>query len=130
VTEKPPLPTAGTRLLEYPYVVVRFRCHVCERGGDARTVACAVSHGSRATIGKLLRIFMKQCPWSPYDPSRRPRKYGHRCGAYMPDLIAGRPPDLPPAMTGLTLIEGGKNDMLPAAPSSEPARRRVGAEDE
>lgn len=29
----------------------------------------------------------------------------------------GRPPDLPPPMTGLTLIDRGKGDMLPAAPA-------------
>jgi len=131
VSEKDkPKPLAGTRLLDYPYIVVRFRCHVCERGGDARMVACAVSHGSYAMIGHLLRVFMRQCPWSPYDPARKPRKYGHRCGAYMPDLLSGRPPDLPPAMTGLTLIEGEKDDLLPAEPRVQPSRRRVGGEDE
>ncbi len=46
----------------------------------------------------------------------------------MADLCIGRPPDLPPSMTGLTLIEGGKADMLPAEPA--PLRRRVGGEDE
>lgn len=47
----------------------------------------------------------------------------------MPDLNSGRSPDLPPTMTGLTLIEGGKEDMLPAEPQREERRRGVGVGD-
>lgn len=69
---------------------------------------------------------MGGCPWDPHDLGRKPQKYGHRCGAYMPDLIHPRPPDLPPGLAGLTLIEGGKADLLPAEPREIERRRRVG----
>lgn len=52
-----------------------------------------------------------------------------RCGGYCPDLISTRPPDLPPSVTGLSLIEGGKADMLPAEPAPIERRRRVGGDD-
>lgn len=130
MSEKYPqlLPTAATSLVDWPFVVVRFRCHFCERGGDARTVACAVVHGSDATIGYLLEVFMNRCPWNPRNPARKPQKYGMKCGAYCPDIGRTSPPDWPPPMMGLTLIEGGKDDQLPAGPSQEPHRRRVGGD--
>ncbi|WP_146170085.1 hypothetical protein [Bosea sp. 124] len=84
---------------EYPYVVVRFRCHVCERGGDARLAVLERKYGPGALIGGLLRIFVSGCPWDPLSPARKPQKYGMRCGAYLPDLNSGRPPDLPPSTT-------------------------------
>lgn len=122
----PPRPTGQTPLRDYPYVVIRFRCHVCERGGDARLATLAAKYGSQALIGHLLRLFIGRCPWDPHNPARKPRKYGHRCGGYMPDLLSGRPPDLPPSMTGLTLIDGGKADLLPTGPAPIERRRRVG----
>ena len=123
-------PDAHTSLRDYPYVVVRFRCHVCERGGDSRLAVLARKFGTGELVGSLLRRFMSQCPWSPFDPARKPQKYGHRCGAYLPDLVHPRPPDLPPAMGGMTLIEGGKADLLPAEPREVERRRRVGGPDE
>ncbi|HEV7257725.1 MAG TPA: hypothetical protein VGN82_08080 [Bosea sp. (in: a-proteobacteria)] len=127
---KPRLPTVDTSLRDYPYVVIRFRCHVCERGGDARLAVLAAKYGSDALLGRLLRVFIGGCPWDPHNPARKPQKYGHRCGGYCPDLLSPRPPDLPPSMTGLTVIDGGKSEMLPAEPKREERRRRVGREDE
>lgn len=125
----PPRPNENTSLRDYPYVVIRFRCHVCERGGDARLATLSAKYGSQALIGYLLQLFVARCPWDPHNPARKPQKYGMRCGGYMPDLRSGRPPDLPPSMTGLTLIEGGKPDMLPAEPAPIERRRRVGEAD-
>jgi hypothetical protein len=123
-------PNENTSLRHYPYVVVRFRCHVCERGGDARLAVLAARYGSDALIGTMLRMFIGRCPWDPLNPARRPQKYGHRCGGYCPDLGSTRPPDLPPTMGGLVLIDGGKADMLPAEPVASERRRRIGeAED-
>lgn len=75
MTAKPP-PGPGTPLIEYPWVVIRFRCHYCERGGDSRTVACAIDFGSHATLNELLHVFMRACPWNPHSKHRKPQKYG------------------------------------------------------
>jgi hypothetical protein len=125
-TGRPPGPFLETALLDYPWVVIRFRCHYCERGGDSRLAACAVRYGAHATLGSLLARFRSGCPWAPDNPMWKPRKYGHKCGAYLPDLSRGGPPDLPPSLTGLTLIEGGKESRLPAEPAPLDRRRRIG----
>jgi hypothetical protein len=117
-----------TPFLFYPWVIVRLRCHVCPRFADVRLAALAARYGPRMPVRAALHDFMGECPWNPYTELRKPQKYGHRCGAYLPDLNSTKPPDLPPAMTGLSLIEGGKADMLPTEPA--PVRRRVGGEDE
>lgn len=93
-----------------------------------RLAALAGHYGHRVPVRSVLHAFMGACPWNPNTEMRKPQKYGHRCGTYLPDLTSGRPPDLPPTMTGLTLIEGGKADMLAVAPAA--GRRRVGGEDE
>ncbi len=118
-----------TPLMLYPWVIVRLRCHVCPRNADVRLAALASRYGHRVPVRKVLHEFMGECPWDPYSAWRsKPQKYGNRCGAYLPDLNSTKPPDLPPAMTGLSLIEGGKDDMLAVEPA--PVRRRVGGEDE
>ncbi len=120
-------PDLDTILLRYPWVEIRFRCHYCERGGTSRLAACVAQFGKHATLQRLLLAFVSGCPYDPYNLAKpKPRKYGHHCGAYIADLNAGRPPDLPPSLTGLTLIEGGKADMLPAQLRREERRRRVG----
>lgn len=126
----PPRPNKHTSLAEYPYVVLRLRCHVCERSRDCRVAILAWELLPETPVGETLKIFMRRCPWDPHGRARKPQKYGMRCGAYLPDLNSGRPPDLPPAMMGLAVIEGGKDAMLPAEPKHEERRRRVGSEDE
>jgi hypothetical protein len=128
-SDRLPGPYPDTTLLHYPWVVIRFRCHYCERGGDSRLAACVVQYGARITLQALLTKFTAGCPWDPAHPLWKPRKYGHQCGAYLPDLHRGGPPDLPPSMAGLSLIEGGKGDMLPAEPGPVERRRRVGSDD-
>ncbi len=118
----------ATPLSRYPWSVIRLRCHVCPRAFDLRLEACAARWGHRAPVRAVLHAFMGPCPYNPFTELRKPQKYGCRCGAYLPDLYSTKPPDLPPAMTGLSLIDGGKGDMLPAEPA--PARRRVGGADD
>ncbi|WP_156323210.1 hypothetical protein [Bosea sp. AAP35] len=93
-----------------------------------RLAALAARYGHRVPVRVVLHAFMSGCPWDQNSKSRTQQKYGFRCGAYMPDLNSTRPPDVPPSATGLTLIEGGKTDILPAEP--DPARRRVGTYDD
>lgn len=123
---EPPRPTEATLLRDYPWVVVRFRCHYCQRAGDARLAVLAARYGPSTMLGELLRIFMGRCAWSSFNPAYKPQKYGMKCGGYMPDLYRVGPPDLPPAMQGLHLIEGGLSEALPAAPTPAEPRRRVG----
>jgi hypothetical protein len=122
-------PDEATTLQHYPWVI-RFRCHYCERSIDTRLALCVAKFGLRATLGELLDRFVAGCAWDPHSALRKPQKYGHKCGAYCPDIGRGGPPDLPPAMRGLTVIEGGKDDRLPAAPRDRQRRRRIGAPEE
>jgi hypothetical protein len=123
-------PDEATTLRLYPWIVLRFRCHYCERSVDMRLADAVVWYGRRSTLGQLLRRFVSECPWDPESTLRKPQKYGHKCGAYCPDIGRGGPPDLPPAMRGLTVIDGGKDDRLPAAPRERRRRRRIGAPEE
>lgn len=106
----------------------------CRRFGDARLARLADKFGQTETIAALLERFKATCPGRPTNKSGR--RYApwsdiglDGCAAYCPDLGATKPPDLPPAMAGLSLIEGGKADMLPAEPVA-PKRRRVGGLDD
>ncbi len=115
-------PTLETDLQHYPWIVIRFRCDYCRRWGDAGLAACAEKYGARITLAELLGIFISGCVWRP--DLRKPQKYGRKCGAYIADLRRTDPPDLPPAAMGIRLIEGGKDDMLPAEPEPPRERRR------
>jgi hypothetical protein len=83
-------------------------------------------YGVATPLAALLSIFVSGCPHDPHSKLRKPQKYGARCHAYLADLARGGPPDLPPAMGGFHVIEGGRDAMLPAAPEAVPVRRRVG----
>ena len=117
-------PDTTTPLHRYPWVLVRLRCHVCPRHAEVKLAALAARYGHRVPVRAVLHRFMAQCPWNHLTELRKPQKYGMRCGAYLPDLSSGRPPDLPPGLAGLTLIEGGKADMLAAKPKRVERRRR------
>lgn len=95
--------------------------------GRAPGRAC-LALGEHATLKWLLAQFRKPCAWNPVNPARKPQKYGRKCGAYLMDIGRTSPPDLPPSMFGLTLIEGGKDEQLPAEPSRETRRRRIGGD--
>ena len=119
-------PDLGTPLVRYPWIIVRLRCHVCPRHAEVRLAALAARYGHRVPVRMVLQSFMAACPWSPHTEIRKLQKYSMRSGAYIPDLNSGRPPDLPPSLTGLTLIDGGKDDMLSVEPAPIELRRRVG----
>ena len=121
-------PRLDTPLRRFPWVLVRFRCAGCKRAGDARLSSLSDRYGAATPLTALLSIFVSGCPYDPHSRLRKPQKYGSRCHAYLPDLARGGPPDLPPGMSGLTLIQGGRDAMLPAEPGAVPARRRVGGE--
>lgn len=121
-------PNEDTSLLDFPWVVVRFRCQFCRRSKDARLAGLAWLYGEHATLKWLLAGFRKPCAWNHANPERKPQKYGRKCGAYLMDIGRTSPPDLPPSMSGLTLIEGGKDEQLPAEPSRGTRCRRIGGD--
>ncbi|MDR6870107.1 hypothetical protein J2Y55_001107 [Bosea sp. BE125] len=123
-------PTDETTLEHYPWIVARFRCTRCRRYGDSRLARLAEKFGATETIAALISRFHATCPNRPRSRSGRIVLTNDRCGGYCPDLGATKPPDLPPAVGGLSLIEGGKADMLPAEPGQKPRHRRVGGGDE
>lgn len=122
-------PDENTPLGRWPWVEVRFRCHYCQRWDDVRLASLAAKKGHRISIGTLVRQWASLCPWHHTNPTRKPQKYGMKCGGHCPDLRKLTPPDMPPAMGGLVVLEGGKGDMLPAEPARE-RRRRIGAPNE
>lgn len=117
-------PDEDTTLEHFPWVVIRFRCTLCKRWADARLakVACKFGHGE--TIGALVRRFTSTCPNFAFR--RNGVRYpDQQCGGYCPDVGRHGPPDLPPSMSGLTLIEGGKDGLLAEQPARQ-LRRKVG----
>lgn len=123
-------PNDQTELRDFPWIVMRFRCHYCQRQADVRLASLAWRYGIHATVSQLVSRFRLPCPWRYDNPERKPQKYGMKCGAYCPDVGRTSPPDWPPPMLGLTLIDGGKDEQLPAEVPTEPARRRIGGADE
>lgn len=107
-------PTLETELRDYPYVVIRFRCHYCHRRADVRSVACAAKYGHRITMGRLLFLFRKGCRWSD-ETVRKPQKYGMRCTGYCEDLYRSLNPNLPP-MDWHCLPVADRPDMLRSEP--------------
>lgn len=123
-------PGPHTTLQHYPWIVVRFACTACRTYSNVRLAVLAERFGATQTIGVLVEMFRRNCP---HRPRKRNGRISHayvQCGGYCPDLGTTRPPDLPPSLAGLTLIQGGRDDMLPAEPVVPARRRRVGGEDE
>ena len=117
-------PDANTTLEFWPWVTVAFRCHYCAWSRLVKTVLAAEKLGATTPVDLLLNRFVSGCRWNPANPAWKPQKYGHKCGAYCPDIGRTKPPDLPPSLSGLKVVEGGKASQLPAEPA--PRRRRVG----
>ncbi|MBD3847127.1 hypothetical protein IED13_15565 [Bosea sp. SSUT16] len=122
-------PGPHTTLEFYPWIVVRFACRACRAFRDKRLALLVEEFGAPTTIEYLLGIFIANCPHRPRKRNGRAALRDMPCGGYCPDLGTTRPPDLPPAMSGLTLIAGGKDDMLPAEAAPAERRRRVGGEE-
>lgn len=126
MTSRDETPHPETTLEHYPWIIVRFRCTRCRRFGDARLARLAEKFGAAETIARLVERFHATCPHRPARRNGRLVRRAEPCGGYCPDLGSNVPPDLPPSLSGLTLIEGGKADMLPAEPKAPERRRRVG----
>jgi hypothetical protein len=88
------------RLVDFPFVLVRLRCDVCERRGAYRLARLAVKYGSEILVDDLIVRLSADCPW-------RDEPRGGGCGARFSDLPPRRPPDIPDARR-LRVIAGSK----------------------
>jgi hypothetical protein len=88
------------RLVDFPYVLVRLRCDVCQRAEAYRLARLAVKFGSEILLDDLVLRLSADCPWRD-DPR------GNGCGARFLDLPPRRPPDIP-AGKRLRVINGGR----------------------
>lgn len=104
--EKIELHQNPARLSDYPWIWVRVSCIYCQRRGRYHLARLAARYGSEIELQHLLKLIAGDCPWVGVQP----RKYVAACGIYLPDLqtVTPPPPDLPPAMAGLKVIEGGR----------------------
>lgn len=115
-----------TKLVEYPYVVLRVACDQCKRFNAYRIARLGAAYGGDISLDDLMDRLFFDCPWRL--PGRLPRKYEARCLAYLRDLHPmPRPPDLPPGMAKLhlvhsqDLVDGRGSDQ----PEPEPSRKRA-----
>lgn len=97
------------RLSNYPYVLVRVRCVLCDRAGQYRLARLAAKWGSELGLEELLDRLSSTCPYPRPTQLQKLRKYQPACGIYLIDLE--RDPPLPPDLPGqrqLVAIQGGK----------------------
>ena len=91
----------------YPFVVVRITCRHCSRSGSYRLARLAAKFGPEARLDDILRRFSYDCLWRDESRAKKALK-AQACGVYFPDLENPRPPDMPPGMVKLRLVQGGK----------------------
>jgi hypothetical protein len=89
------------RLVDYPYIVVRFRCDLCKRTGQSKLARLAAKYGCETTLDAMAERMTRDCPWRS-DKALVVKG----CGIYLPDLPPKRPPDLPPGMLKLRVVGG------------------------
>jgi hypothetical protein len=93
------------RLLDYPYIMVRFACRECPRAGRYRLAALAERFGADADMRDVLEAVSSSCR------ARIERHRGLTCAAFLPDIPPPEPPDLPRALLPrerLKIIRGGR----------------------
>ena len=98
-------------LAAYPYVVVRIACPHCpNRSGSYRLARLAAKMGPETPLAEVLRRVALDCPWLDERRPRTGSKYVPRCKVHFPDLeeVSPPPPDLPPGMMKLRVVQGGK----------------------
>jgi hypothetical protein len=99
------------RLSDFPWVIVRVDCPLCpHRKGQYRLARLAAEYGADIQLCDLLDRIALDCPRRPLSWEGRPNQDDPGCKAQFTDLKAASrpPPDLPPMMRKLTVIQGGK----------------------
>jgi hypothetical protein len=100
------------RLSDFPWVIVRVDCPVCpHRKGQYRLARLSEKYGADIQLCDLMEKIALDCPWKSHPGARPPNQYDPKCKARFTDLEATSrpPPDLPPMMRKLTVIQGGKD---------------------
>jgi hypothetical protein len=99
------------RLSDFPWVIVRVDCPLCpHRKGQYRLARLAAEYGADIQLCDLLDRIALDCPKRPLPWEQPPNEFDPGCKARFTDLEATShpPPDLPPMMRKLSVIQGGK----------------------
>jgi hypothetical protein len=99
------------RLWDFPWVIVRVDCPLCpHRRGQYRLARLAEKYGSDIQLCDFLNRIAFDCTMRSQPGEQPPNQYDPKCKARFTDLEATShpPPDLPPGMRQLTVIQGGK----------------------
>jgi hypothetical protein len=99
------------RLSDFPWIIVRVDCSLCpHRKGQYRLARLAEKYGADIQLCDLMDRIAFDCPWKTLPGERPPNQYDPKCKARFTDLEATNrpPPDHPPMMRKLTVIQGGK----------------------
>lgn len=113
------------RIVDYPYIVLRIDCRPCRRTGCYRLARLAEAHGAETELEELRRRLTADCPAWKQTGKRRRIIEADDCRAKFTDLAIPTPPDLPPGLGGLKVIDGGIPD---DDPTPTPLQRRKAAE--
>lgn len=107
MTREPPRPRS---LSSFPWVVVRVECGMCpHRKGSYRLARLAAKFGPEMPLDDVLDWIAFDCPWRPSRCFREGNQYVPKCQARFVDLDGPyRPPDLPPGLVRLRVVQGGK----------------------
>ncbi len=98
------------RLSDFPWVIVRVGCALCpHRSGQYRLARLAEKFGAEAELDEVIDRIAFDCPWRPKPGGRDRGKYHPRCKARFIDVGGPVPPDMPPPMRVLKVIDGGKS---------------------
>ncbi len=105
-----PPPARPSNLAAFPYVVVRVGCPQCpDRQGSYRLARLAAKFGPETPLDEVLDRIAMDCPWRDVPRGRAKSQYVPKCKAHFVDLERpGRPPDLPPGVMKLRVVQGGK----------------------
>jgi hypothetical protein len=99
------------RLCDFPWVIVRVDRPLCpHRQGQYRLARLAEKFGADILLCDLIAAIAGDCLRRSLPWERSPGEYDPKCEARFSDLETPSrpPPDLPPRMRRLTMIQGGK----------------------
>ena len=105
-----PPPVWPSNLAACPYLVVRVGCPRCpDRQGSYRLARLATKFGPEPPLDEVLDRIAMDCHWRDGPRGRAKSQYVPKCKAHFVDLERPRrPPNLPPRVMKLQVVQGGK----------------------